>query len=203
MNFKLLRLTLLLLMLPFMQNVQATHIVGGELYYRYLGSDNYEINLIVYRDCYTGVPPFDQPAIIGIWNVNNTFVTYINLFTSDSIPIENTINSPCFIRPVDVCYVKASYVGTINLPPIPGGYQLAYQRCCRNFSILNIVSPLDVGATFYANIPGPNLNTPSQDAFNNGNPVYNELPPSFVCAGLPYVFDHSATDPDGHPGSAE
>jgi gliding motility-associated-like protein len=48
---------------------------------------------------------------------------------------------------------------------------------------------LSTGATFYANIPG----TPS----NNSNPVFNLLPPPFICSGLPFVFDHSATDFEG------
>ncbi|MFM8949601.1 MAG: hypothetical protein ACKOKB_02355, partial [Bacteroidota bacterium] len=49
---------------------QATHIVGGELYYRYLGNNQYEIQLTVYRDCFYGVPPFDEPAYVGVWDVN-------------------------------------------------------------------------------------------------------------------------------------
>jgi len=168
----------------------ATHIVGGELYYEFSGGNQYKITLIVYRDCYNGVPPFDDPAFIGVWDANNVLVTTINMASSnDSIEIENVINNPCFVRPVDVCYIKNKYEKTVTLPLIPGGYQLAYQRCCRNFSILNIVNPLNVGATFYCTIPG----TP----VINSNPVFTVLPPPFVCAGLPFVFDHSAIDSDG------
>ena len=47
----------------------ATHIVGGELNYKNLGGNNYEIRLTVYRDCYVGVPPFDNPAYVGIFKV--------------------------------------------------------------------------------------------------------------------------------------
>ena len=46
----------------------ATHIVGGELNYRYLVNNVYQINLTVYRDCFNGVPPFDNPASVGIFN---------------------------------------------------------------------------------------------------------------------------------------
>ena len=44
------------------EKANATHIVGGELYYQCLGNDQYRITLNVYRDCYNGVPPFDDPA---------------------------------------------------------------------------------------------------------------------------------------------
>ena len=30
---------------------KATHLVGGEMYYDHLGGDNYEVHLIIYRDC--------------------------------------------------------------------------------------------------------------------------------------------------------
>ncbi|MFN5324348.1 MAG: PKD domain-containing protein [Bacteroidota bacterium] len=169
---------------------EATHIVGGELYYTYLGNNNYEIRLTVYRDCFYGVPPFDEPAYVGVWDANNNLVNTLYLYTNgDSSTVPPIINSPCFIPPTNVCYRVANYRTTVNLPPIAGGYQLTYQRCCRNQTILNIVSPLSTGATLYATIPG----TPIQ----NSNPVFNSLPPPFICSGLAFDFDHSATDADG------
>ena len=57
----------------------ATHIVGGELNYKYLGSNNYEIRLTVYRDCYVGVPPFDNPASVGIFNSNNQLLQTLEM----------------------------------------------------------------------------------------------------------------------------
>ena len=169
---------------------QATHIVGGELYYEYLGNDEYEIRLTVYRDCFYGVPPFDEPAYVGVWDANNNLVTTLYLYTNgDSATVPPIINSPCFIPPTNVCYRVANYRINVTLPPIPGGYQLTYQRCCRNQTILNIVSPLSTGATFYASIP--------ENPIPNSNPVFNALPPPFICSGLPFVFDHSATDIDG------
>src|SRR4030095_14768168 len=145
---------LLLLFLGMSLVTEATHIVGGELYYSYHGNNQYKIHLTVYRDCINGVPPFDSPATIGIWNSNNNLLTYVEVYPSDSITVPNYINSPCFIPPTNVCYRQCHYhSGFVTLPPIPGGYQLAYQRCCRNQTIINIIDPLDVGATFYATIP--------------------------------------------------
>lgn len=184
------RLLLLGLIILSGWSAKATHIVGGELYYSYLGNDNYEIRLTVYRDCFYGVPPFDEPAYVGVWDANNNLINTLYLYTNgDSSTVPPIINSPCFIPPTNVCYRVANYRTTVNLPPIPGGYQLTYQRCCRNQTILNIVSPLSTGATFYATIPGSPV--------PNSNPVFNALPPPFICSGLPFVFDHSATDQDG------
>jgi gliding motility-associated-like protein len=169
------------------------------MYYRYLGNNRYAIELRVYRDCYNGVPFFDSPASIGIYDINNNLVMErcVLLFVSEVDTIPPTITSPCFIPPIDVCYQKAIYHDTITLPPIQGGYQIAYQRCCRNQTILNIQTPLDVGITIYAHTP--------IDTFNvvDANPVITNLPPTFICLGIPFVWDHSATDINGDSLSYE
>lgn len=170
----------------------GTHIVGGELYYEYLGNNQYEITLIVYRDCFFGVPPFDDPASIGIYdNPFSNLVQQLLLSPLDSVTLPPSITSPCFIPPVNICYRQATYQTIVTLPPTASGYWLVYQRCCRNNSILNIVHPEERGATYTAFIPG--TSTFSQ----NGNPRYTYLPPTFVCLNQPFTFDHSAIDPDG------
>ena len=174
--------------------LKATHIVGGELNYLYLGNDNYQITLTVYRDCVNGNPAAifsDSIASLGIFDMNNALVQSIIMRHSKPDTLPNFINNPCVIPPTNVCYDVVTYVDTINLPPIPGGYQLVYQRCCRNGTILNIVDPLATGATYYATVPDTIIEVV------NSNPVFNEWPPLFLCSQVPFVFDHSATDYDG------
>ncbi len=170
---------------------QATHIVGGELNYTYLGSNNYEIRLVVYRDCFGGGPAFDNPASIGIFNSGNFLIDELQVFITTEANIPNFINSPCLQPPNDICYEYAEYITTVNLPPIPGGYQLAYQRCCRNSSVANIFDVSNVGATYYATIPDPAI------AAFNSNPQFINEPPTFICLDAPFHFDHSAIDSDG------
>jgi len=169
----------------------ATHIVGGEMNYRHLGNNNYEIRLTVYRDCYNGVPPFDNPAAIGVFDINNNLLNTLYVSFTFSDTMAPSVLSPCLIPPFNICYEKTTYITTTNLPLIAGGYQLVYQRCCRNTTILNIVSPLNVGSTYIAHIPDPSLTTV------NSNPIFNNWPPTFICQNVPFIFDHSATDIDG------
>lgn len=169
----------------------ATHIVGGELNYRCLGEDTYEISLTVFRDCYNGVPPFDDPASVGVFDEHNVLLQEIQIdFVSDDT-LDPVLFDPCLVIPPNVCVHRTTYIDTLRLPFIQGGYQLAYQRCCRNHTILNIIEPLRAGATYYNYI--------SEDAligFNNSC-VFKEWPPIYICAGYPIIFDHSATDIDG------
>ncbi|MCC7302150.1 MAG: gliding motility-associated C-terminal domain-containing protein [Bacteroidia bacterium] len=169
----------------------ATHIVGGEIYYTCLGNNNYEITLKVYRDCYNGQAPYDNPASIGIYDINGVLIQNVLIpYTgSDTMPL--TLNNPCFIPPTNVCVEEAVYRDTVNLPPLTGGYTLVYQRCCRNSTILNIINPLTVGSSISVSIPDPSLAT------CNSSPRYDSLPPLFMCTNVPFLFNHSATDPDG------
>lgn len=59
-----------------------------------------------------------------------------------------TLSGECFVVPPDVCVHTTTYTTIVTLPPVIGGYQLAYQRCCRNQTIANIIDPLGTGATY-------------------------------------------------------
>ena len=185
------RITLVLLSFLFALSGKATHIVGGEIFYDYLGNNDYLVTLKVYRDCFNGQAPFDNPATIGIYDQNSNLVNTMSLPFPGATLLPITLNNPCFTPPTNVCVEEAIYTGIINLPPLAGGYFLAYQRCCRNMTILNLINPLAVGSTYMCYIPGPSL------AAINSSPRYDSLPPLFMCANIPFVFNHSATDPDG------
>jgi len=173
------------------QSVYATHIVGGEIYYECLGDNQYIITLKVYRDCINGEAPFDDPASIGVYNSSGGLVANLQAFFEGSEMLEVVINNPCLQAPPNVCVEEAVYTVEANLPFIAGGYHVAYQRCCRNGSIVNIVNPGAQGSTYYVQIP--------EEALNNCNssPYFNNFPPVALCIGDQLVFNHSATDPDG------
>ena len=128
-------LFILIANLFFFGRAYATHIVGGELNYRYLGGNNYQIRLTVYRDCFNGVPDFDNPAVVGFFDAGNSLQYSLSMPFISKIQIPPIINSPCLVPPANVCYEVSVYLDTINLPPLAGGYQMAYQRCCRNNTI--------------------------------------------------------------------
>lgn len=183
---------LALLFLPFF--AQATHIVGGEMTYTYLGNDLYRIRLDIFRDCYNGVPWFDDPASIGVFLLSNDSLVQevlVDLSPVLNDTIDPTLNSDCFVVPPNVCVHTTSYTTTVSLPYDPNGYHIVYQRCCRNNTISNLIAPEDVGAT-YSIIVGPDAL-----ALNNSSPVFNNWPPLFLCVNKPFAIDQSAVDPDG------
>ena len=169
----------------------ATHIVGGEIFYDFISGTTYRITLKLYRDCAFGNAAYDNPATIFIFNNAGSFVDSVEIPFPGSTVLPVTINNPCFTPPTNICVEEAIYITNVSLPPISGGYDITYQRCCRNNSILNLINPGDVGSTYMAHIPDPS------SGINNSSPHYINFPPIFLCLGVPLSFNHAATDPDG------
>jgi gliding motility-associated-like protein len=172
----------------------ASHIVGGEMIYDYLGGNNYRITLKVYRDC-SSATLFDPSALITVIETNDIANNNRRLYDIGSPVtirrIPPIINNPCVTPNSDVCVDEGIYTYTLNLPAIVGGYYIVYQRCCRNNGIDNLLIPEDQGSTYYTKIPG------SEDAVINSSPRFKDFPPIFLCSNLDFAFDHSAIDPDG------
>lgn len=188
-------LLLVLGLSPIMAN--ATHIVGGELFYTYLGDNLYNVTLFVYRDCgptNTNGTDFDDFASVGVFS-NGFLVNELSMSlfsgTVTNVPVE--LENPCFILPPDVCVEKAEYNEIIYLEPSEFGYDLVYQRCCRNPSIVNLFLPEDQGITMWSHIPADDVLVEE----NNSSAYFNNFPPVALCTNADFWFDHSATDPDG------
>ncbi|MFN9495153.1 MAG: hypothetical protein ACK570_03180, partial [Bacteroidota bacterium] len=171
--------------------VQAYHIIGGEIYYEYIGGNQYRVTLKLYRDCSAANgAPFDEFAKMGAFDINGNLVHQFSLPFPGSSPVDYSLNNPCAGFPPNLCIEVAVYSSIITFPNIPpGGLQFSYQRCCRNSTIVNINEPDNVGSTYTARIPG--------NGVNNNSAFFNFLPPIVVCANVPLVVNSSATDPDG------
>lgn len=176
------------------QSLSATHIIGGSISYRHLGSSFYEIRLEVLRDCATGssLAPFDDPASVGIWTDNGIFIGQLLIpFTgSDTLSIETT-SSSCILTG-SVCVEKAIYIDTVSGPA--DAFTVAYQRCCRSQLLLNLLEPLATGMTFHTHI---------DPVYENSSPVFNKDFPKAIFVNTPFVYDASAADADGDSLSYE
>jgi gliding motility-associated-like protein len=185
----------------FINEVRSSHIVGGEMTYRCLGGQSYEITLTLRRDCFLGSPEaaFDDPAHIGIFDGEGNQVRNLGQFGIILLPFrkDDTLNeilkTECEVIGGDVCVHTTTYRGKIELPFRAGGYILAYQRCCRNESITNIIEPKLTGATYSMVI--------SEDAlrYQNKGPKFGPFPPIYICgdSNRSIIFDASLFDEEG------
>jgi gliding motility-associated-like protein len=172
-------------------SVKASHIVGGEMYYDYLGNNQYRIYIAIYRDCASTGAAYDAPLSLGVFKTSdNSRVTDISVPFPGSVNLPVIFNNPCVTPPANICTERAIYTTIVTLPPIAGGYTLAYQRCCRGPNVTNLTNPDDTGLTLVSYIPGPS-------AYINSSARFTNYPPLVICNNENLNFDHSATDPDG------
>jgi PKD repeat protein len=173
----------------------ATHLTGGELSYRYMGNNLYEITVKVYRDCgpdNVNGTGFDAIASVGIYQTGTLIENLQIVLDNNNVNVlPNDVGNPCLIIPDDVCIEEAIYIGTTTLTQSAIGYDLVYQRCCRSPSITNLLMPEDLGSTYHAFVPGTGI--PGV----NSSPFFENLPPPLFCLNEPFEFDHSAYDEDG------
>ena len=109
----------------------ATHIIGGEISYQYLGSDDYEITLNLYRDCFYGCCDLPDPETVRIYDALGSEIpgSPFDFPRISYDTLDLSYNNICFIPPTDICVQGAVYIDTLNLPPIGGGYQIKWRRC--------------------------------------------------------------------------
>lgn len=194
-----------LVILLFSQTSQgwSRHIIGGDLQYECLGDGLYRITMKIYRDCRVQsemAAPFDGDgdgtggAFIAVYRGINSF-TLLNTLV---VPIRRQASIdppdyPCLIPPDNLCVEEGIYEFEFRIEDWPSSqsYHFVYQRCCRNNTINNIVTPGDIGATYAIEI------TPEAQATCNNSPAFNSFPPTVVCVANDINFDHSAIDEEG------
>ncbi len=189
----IMRYLVLVLFVTSSLTLKASHIVGGDIYYDYLGNYNYRFYVTLYRDCASNGASFDDPLSLAVFVQGSTTpVQQLLVPFPGSVVLPLQFNNPCGTAPSGVCTEKAIYTIVVNLPPINGGYTITYQRCCRGPAITNLVSPDNTGLTLSTHIPG--LET---GFYANSSPRFKNFPPLLLCNNDQLIFDHSATDPDG------
>lgn len=181
----------LLLAIAILPGLHATHIVGGQIGYRWISGTTYEVILDVYRDCSNPAnEPFDNTAFVGVYNLAGNWITNISMPFLGADTLDAILFDDCLFVPANVCVARTQYKGTITLAanPLGGGYRFSYTRCCRNETLTNIVNPLETGAVYDIVL------TTNAMQRQNSSPRFRSWPPIFVCVNNPIFYDHSAVD---------
>ncbi len=192
------RIILTLLFAQSIFTLSATHIVGGDMFFKCLGNDFYEVELIIRRDCINGADnaQFDDPAFVGIFDFQGVHLSWLGSIGNIRLPLVSVDTiypniATCADVGNDVCVTEGRYVGKVYLPFRAKGYVLAYQRCCRNVTLNNILEPLETGTTKFLCLMEETL------LECNNSPVFQDWPETIICQDQDIFFDHSAIDPDG------
>ncbi len=189
-TYRFKKLLLFISVLLVSNSIQASHLIGGDLSYSYLGSNKYRIQLQIFRDC-NDPRDFDNPASITVYESNGKLIVNRLVRLSSRNKTGANLPNPCLIPPPGVCVETGIYIDTVLLPNSIYGYDIAYESCCHNNSVLNIKYPNVTGMTMTSHIPSTNLAT------YNSSAQFILSAPVFICVSSPFTYDFSATDNDG------
>ncbi len=192
-------MTRILFIILFLSALKASssHIVGGNISYVCLGNNTYQFTISIYRDC---LPPAqgggnpsallsDDPAFVSIYN-GSSFFSFDSIFYQSSFNIPTNFSNDCINNPPATCLNRLQFNLIKVLPPSANPYTVVYQRCCRNETINNIINPGTTGASYTCVVPPANVSC-------NNSAIFVNYPPQIICINNPFIYDHSATDPDG------
>lgn len=197
-----LRVAFLFVALFVTNNVSASHLMGGNLTYEYLGINGgtglyeYRVTLYVYRLCDPGSSQLPGSMNMGAYQTNSANPNGAKvLLNSASL----TLISQQFIQPPNandsctflpsVCVEEGVYENIIGVPFNTTGYYFVADRCCRNNNIANLDNPGGTGQAYYAQVPPPSI-------INNA-PTFAVAPVPFICAGDTVSVLNQAFDADG------
>ena len=180
-------------------NLNATHIVGGELEVQHETGESYTIRLIQYFDAFYGNPGAedDEITVYAYGKADNSLKDIFILPKTDVSFVEYTNPEDCSIEQLQTKRIVYELQGVTLSSGVynhPDGYYLMWDRCCRNNIIENIINPEAAGQLFYLEFP---------PVVKNGAPFVNSTPKLFpplsdyACVGLPYYADFAGEDADG------
>ncbi|UII26432.1 PKD domain-containing protein [Fulvivirga maritima] len=176
---------------------KASHIIGGELTYRCIGSGRYEILLTIYSDC-------GSQAILERYYPINYYATDLGIEPSNPLSFnvykasEEEVQLACSSA-VTTCnggtaigVQKVVYRGEVNLSAYDPStdWRFFWQRAARSEMITNLTVPEYQDFFIEASI-----NT--EAAACNNSVTFSGSAVISACSDQEYTFNNGAVDPDG------
>lgn len=214
--FYFMRYFITLLLIFFITQVKATHVMGGEITWKCQGGGSYVFELTFYRDC-NGAEVNTVAETIEVWN--HPSVTQIQVLFASRTDI-SPFCTPVAGSPLALAcgtgtaggngigaFEKIVYrSNAVTLPGAPPaiGWIFTAKNFSRSTAITNLVNPSNYGITISAYMfPIAGATTGCIDS----SPRFLQEPNLVSCAGSPYVYNMNAVDIDldsisisfGHP----
>lgn len=197
-----------ILLLGLARPAQASHLLGGEMTYRYLDAAGpaaaplrYELTVSVYNNCSSAV--LNDFATVGIYDRatgNKLALTTTNFATlnNGSLDIPQTslaacttpvVPPGCTILGNSQAYRLQKFVAVVNLPATTQGYFAFWTAYARNLDITNLFDPGNQYMSLYCTLAPP--------ALANHSPVFSTKAVANLCANDTTYILNNAVDADG------
>lgn len=175
------------------QEVKATHLMGGDLSYTWMGGDTYKLRLSMYRDC-AGIA-INTSYSIDVSSSSCGYSTSLVANLEPGYPVEVSAvcisqigNTTC--HPGGTLQGVEEYVYSViyTLPAKCNDWRFGMTDCCRN----NSISTGQAGNDFYIEAMLNNL-----DFAGNNSPDFVTKPVPFLIANQLQNFSHVTIEQDG------
>ncbi len=171
-----------------LETLDASHITGGQMTYVCNSTGNYEVTMVLYRDC--GGINLPADAILHIYRHDNGVETTISTPLTSSSFIFDDFDNPCATVPAGNCVEKGVYVfEDVTIPLSTNGFvEIYYQTAALSDDYIgNVPNASIYGITVNALIP------PITTSTCHDSPTFNSDPPLILCLTLPLAIDLSVT----------
>ncbi len=183
-------------------NVQATHIIGGDVSMRAVGTTPglFMLQLNQYWDeTKTSAGNRDLFVTLLVYRKQNPLlIERINIDLQETLPLTFDNAACASLRQLNFTQAKyyKNHQFDISKYTDPGGYYIVWERCCRNDNLTNINSATSagVGMVFYLEFPAMTRNGAN---FKNSAPDFRLPNGDYICINKPFTFNVDATDADG------
>ena len=207
---------LLALLMAGARPAQATHLLGGEMSYRYLDSNGptgtpfrYEItvniysNGLFYNNPTSGVTQPPGTAPVDIFNRSTgARISSLSFARQTPVLLPNGQFPPpiapptpqgCAVQGPSQPFYLCKYTQTVNLPASIDGYYAVFSLSARNTTLTNInnsgAGGGNVPLTLYVSMAPPLI--------YNRSPVFSDTAVAIVCQNDTTISLNNAVDPDG------
>ena len=189
-------------------SVYATHLMGGEARYQYLGAlgsgttpFRYQITYGIYINCdaNSNVPCGREEICYAIYSQSNNQRILTGGILRPGPPNPPACPFPTITPPLppgcivpglnNLCIRYIEYTGTVDLPLSFSGYYAITDDGTRNATVDNLANPLGHGQSIFLKIAPPTR--------QNSSPIFSTTAVGVICIGDTVTITNNAVDPDG------
>jgi gliding motility-associated-like protein len=169
--------------------VKASHAMGADCTYEYIGPNQYLVTFSFYRDC-SGIP---APSLLSLDIANSCgyVVPTVNLVPTPTSPTQISPLCPSDSSTCDggtfTGIQEWVYTGIVTLPGACADWTFSHTESARNTAITT-----SGGGNLFVYSTLNNLN-----GIINNSPTFSNKPVPFACAGQTFNFNHGAYDAEG------
>lgn len=173
----------------------ADHIVSGVMFYEWLSqgtqpnTNRYQITLRLIANCSIS-QSIETSVDIGIYRGTPGNYAYVRTVkaSQSSRPVDLSIPPSCADLN-GICVLPITYQAEVtDLPNSSENYMFAYQRCCRNMTINNIIDPGRTGSTIMIEM------TPESQKAGNSSPKFDKVSQFVACINEKLSIDLKGLD---------